>query len=92
MSIHRRAARRDSNEVAIVAALEAAGATVVRLSAEGAPDLLIGFRNVVFLAEVKTKTGRLTPAQLAFHQRWQGRPVAIVCSPDDALRLIGVTT
>lgn len=53
MSIHRRAAGRDSNEPDIVAALEAAGASVTRLSAEGVPDLLVGYRGASHLLEVK---------------------------------------
>lgn len=60
MSIHRRAARRDSNEDAIVDALIAAGASVTRLSAEGVPDLLVGIAGQTYLLEVKhlSSTGR----------------------------------
>lgn len=57
MSIHRRAARRDNNEVQIVAALTAAGASVTHLSAPGVPDLLVGYRGATLLLEVKTELG-----------------------------------
>lgn len=57
MSIHRRAARRDSNEVAIVAALTAAGASVTHLSAPGVPDLLVGIGGRTYLLEVKAPLG-----------------------------------
>ena len=57
MSIHRRAARRDQNEDAIVAALEAAGASVTRIGAEGVPDLLCGYAGATYLLEVKAPLG-----------------------------------
>lgn len=61
MSLHRRAARRDSNEAEIVAALLAAGASVTYLSGvDGLPDLLAGFQGRTYLLEVKhlTPTGK----------------------------------
>ena len=91
MSLHRRAARRDKNESEIVAALVKAGATVVPLSAAGCPDLLCGFRGSTFLLEVKAEKGRLTPDQLAWHKAWEGYPVKVVRSVDDALQAIGAT-
>lgn len=48
-----RAKRRDDNEPAIVAALEAVGCAVLRLNETGAPDLLVSFRGVLRLLEVK---------------------------------------
>ena len=54
MTIHRRAARRDSNEVEIVRALIAAGASVTHLSGvDGLPDLLVGYQGRTVLLEVK---------------------------------------
>lgn len=47
-----RAARRDANEPAIVAALEAVGAAVQQLDPP-LPDLLVSFRGVLLLIEVK---------------------------------------
>lgn len=57
MSIHRYNARRDDNEIAIVAALTAAGASVTHLSAPGVPDLLVGYRGASYLLEVKAPLG-----------------------------------
>lgn len=88
MSLHRRAARRDQNESQIVAALSAAGATVVQLSAAGCPDLLCGFRGLTYLLEVKAANGKLTPDQLEWHRNWQGYPVKVVRSVEDALAAI----
>lgn len=49
----RRAAKRDANEASIVTALEQVGAAVQRLSEPGCPDLLVSFRGVLHLLEVK---------------------------------------
>lgn len=49
----RHAARRDGNEDAIVTALQAAGATVAKLSGDGIPDLLVEYLGVLRLVEVK---------------------------------------
>lgn len=99
MSIHRRDARRDPGELAIVEALEDAGASVSRLSGEGVPDLLVGFRYETFLIEVKAPLGprggasknsqRLKPSQEGWRSVWLGGPVHTVRSPQEALEAIG---
>jgi Holliday junction resolvase len=105
MSIHRRAARRDKSEPAIVAALEAVGATVTRISAGGCPDLLVGFRGETFLLECKEPLGPkggksfylakgrgkgdMTQDQIDWHAQWRGRPPVVVRTVDEALRAIG---
>ena len=70
----RRAAKVDGNHRKIVAALRAAGALVVDLSAagKGVPDLLVGWRSTWVLFEVKDgdkapSAQALTPEQRAFH-------------------------
>ena len=100
MSIHRRDARRDKNECPIADALLAAGASVTRISAKGAPDLLVGYRGETTLIEVKrapgpkggTSRGKLTKDQIAWRDAWQGRPPVIVRTPEEALRAIGATS
>ena len=77
----RRASRRDENEAAIVAALEAAGCSVERISAKGIPDLLVGRHGQTWIIEVigpakaakYRTTGGLTPDQVAFRARWRGQ-------------------
>lgn len=94
----RRAAKRDENEAAIVEALEAVGATVERLSGASIPDLLVGYRGVTTLMEVKQPAGAkggtshrdLLPGQAAWHAAWRGSPVAVVRTPAEALAAIGV--
>lgn len=94
----RRAAKRDANEAAIVTALEAVGATVERLSAKDAPDLLVGYRGVNVLLEVKRPAGKrggtshrdLLPGQAAWHAGWRGAAPVVARTVADALAAIGV--
>ena len=88
----RQAARVDSNQTIIVAALRRAGCSVLILSGvgQGCPDLLVGHgglagRNV--LIEVKTPKGELTPDEERFIKSWLG-PVKIVTTPEQALEAV----
>jgi Holliday junction resolvase len=101
----RRAARRDSNEAEIVRALEAVGAAVQRLSEPGCPDLLVSFRGVLTLIEVKLPLtergaksqrreaeggiGDMTAAQVKWWREWRGKPPVIVRTVDEALYIVG---
>lgn len=88
MTINRYAARRDKTESTIVQALHDVGATVAPISGAGVGDLLVGFRGQNYLIECKTKRGKLTPAQVAFREAWQGQYA--VCRTDiQALEAIG---
>lgn len=80
--------RADLGEQQIVEALRAVGATVYRI---GEPvDLLVGYRNRAWLMEVKTKGGKLRPAQDLCMRTWRGGPVVVVFSVADALQAIGI--
>ena len=99
MTLH----RRDDNEREIVSTLRACGATVHRLDgAAGLPDLLVGFRGVTYLLEVKAEHGRsgkgarktrsgLRETQEAWHWTWNGRPVVVVTDSAEALVAIDCT-
>ena len=95
----RRAAKRDMNEAAIVTALERVGATVERLSGANIPDLLVGYRGVNVLMEVKQPAGKqggtshreLLPGQAEWHATWRGAAPVVVRSVADALAAIAVT-
>jgi len=80
-------AQRDKAEPAVVQALQLAGWTVEKVSAKGFPDLLCVRRGVVVLLEVKSKGGRMKPAQVKLHARLRaaGLVVAIVTTPAEAL-------
>jgi Holliday junction resolvase len=92
-----RAARIDANHEQVVSALRAAGASVQSLAGvgKGVPDLLVGYQGQTLLLEIKD--GRklpsarlLTKDQLRWHGSWKGGALAVVDSPDAALRMIGV--
>ena len=56
----------------------------------GWPDIQLVYQGRYFGLEVKTQTGRLSPAQLDLHKRLtsNGSSVAVVRSVDDALEII----
>lgn len=55
----------------------------------GCPDLLVGFRGINYLLEVKANDKKkLTDDQLIWHGEWNG-VVFVVHSVDQALRVIG---
>lgn len=91
----RRAAKVDRNQAEIVQALRKVGASVQSLAAvgEGVPDLLVGWRGMNLLIEVKDgnkpPSGRkLTPDQEAWHDAWAGRPVFVVTCVDQAIDIL----
>lgn len=93
----RRAAKIDTNQPQIVAALRAAGASVQPLHAvgKGVPDLLVAHRGTNYLIEVKDgakppSERKLTPAQVDWHGAWRGQ-VAVAETVEQALAVIGVT-
>jgi len=80
-------AKRDENEVEIVNALRAVGASVAHLSSKGIPDLLVCFKNKLYLMEVKKLKGKLTPEQIKFHDNWNG-DIHIVRTTQEAIEIL----
>jgi len=80
-------AKRDDNEVEIVNALRAIGASVAHLSSKGIPDLLVSFKNKLYLMEVKKPKGKLTIDQIKFHESWKG-DIHIVRSAQEAIEIL----
>ena len=77
--------RTDHNQAEIVKALEAIGCTVYKM---GRPvDLLVGYRSLNFVMDVKSRTGKNTPFQDKFFREWKGQ-VRIVRSPEEAIQLV----
>lgn len=90
-------ARKDANHDEIVRFLRDCGATVQTLHqvGNGTPDLLVGWRGVNLLVEVKDgakppSKRRLTPDEDQWHIAWDGQ-VAIVESTDDVWKLLNET-
>jgi hypothetical protein len=82
------AKRTDGNHADIRQAMRDAGADVEDMSGAGRgfPDTVVRTRDDrVLLVEIKTPTGKLTPAQVKFHQRF---PVHIVRTVEEAVELV----
>ena len=91
----RRDARIDANQPEIVAALRDIGATVepTHYVGRGFPDIVVGFRGITYLMEIKDGSKppsrrRLTVDERDWHDQWRGQ-VCVVNSADEALKAIG---
>ena len=89
-----RARRVDANQKEIVKALIAIGCTVADTSraGEGFPDLVVGYRKVNYMIEVKdgekvASRKQLTPAQVKFHADWKGQ-IVVVESVEQAINAV----
>jgi hypothetical protein len=95
----RTAARRDANHAAIVKALRKVGCTVLDLGGvgNGCPDLLVGFAGVLTMLEVKDSAKppsarQLTDDQKLFHAVWAETRLAVVTTPEEAIRAVRIGT
>jgi hypothetical protein len=87
----------DANQSEIVDGLRRVGAAVKSIASigKGFPDLLVGYRGVWYVAELKDgkkppSQRQLTPAEKAWHQSCAGKaPVHVWTSLEDALKTIG---
>lgn len=86
----RRASKVDANQTQVVSALRAAGASVQSLApiGKGCPDLLVAFRGVMSLLEVKHGKGKTNDLQTKWHAEWKAT-VHVVYGAEDALKAIG---
>ena len=87
MSILRWNPKRDKNELELVAQLERLGYISWPISGAGLPDRLLLKRGVWALAELKSKKGKLTPAQKDFFNiaRAARGPVYVLRDLDDII-------
>lgn len=92
-----RAQKRDMNEPSIVMALLDAGCSVDTLpGGNGRPDLLVGFRGVNYLIEVKDPSAppnkrKLNSLQKKWHAEWKAK-AHLVETVEQALMIVGVRT
>lgn len=95
-----RPGHKDEKHDQIAADLRSVGASVVDASGIGFgfPDMLVGYRGVNILLEVKkppTKRGkragkhRMEKSQIQFHEEWKGQK-AIVETSDQAFAVLGI--
>lgn len=89
-----RKAKTDANQQVIVGFLRKAGCSVAITSAahDGFPDIVIGYKGVTVLAEIKDSAKppskrRLTPKQVEFHNEFTGA-ITILESIEHAAALL----
>ena len=90
----RRAAKTDDNQAEIVAALRKIGATVQPLHAigQGCPDILVGWRGMNTILEIKDgkkppSARKLTEDQEKWHAAWRGQ-VTVVETVEQAIEAV----
>lgn len=100
MSLRRFNPRRDAAEPKIIVAMRRAGASVQQLSGKHLPDLLVGWRGLTLLMEVKTPkpplkrkprkapTNGQNDGQREWSALWHGGPVHVVTTPQEALAVL----
>lgn len=81
--------RRDSNEGEIVRHLRAVGVQIVKFNIPGFVDYLANYGGKSYFIEDKTRKGKLTRKQTEVFEAWQGQPIYIIRSVEEALALIG---
>lgn len=81
-------AQKDKNHGEIVALLKRRGFSVVDLSrvGSGCPDILVSDSRDMWLAEIKTDTGKFKDSQTKFYAQWGGKPIYVLRSLDDVLK------
>lgn len=87
MSMPRRAAKRDASEKEIVAVLRQCGFSVYLM--DRPVDALVGFRNRMWLVEIKSGYkgyGKaLNKNQQEFADEWRGTPIVVLHDAQEAL-------
>lgn len=84
------ASRRDENEPEVVERALKLGASVTRLdvkSEKGVPDLVVGWRGINLLVEVKRPGEKLDATQTDWHEAWRGQCCRVE-SGDEMERLL----
>ena len=83
--------RADENQGRIIKALREIGASVIVLSqvGGGCPDILVGYRGINYLMEIKGPRGKLSERQIAFHESWRGGEINVIRSVGQGIKTIG---
>jgi Holliday junction resolvase len=84
--------RVDNNQKEIVDALRQLGCSVLILSRVGfdCPDILVGYKGVNYLIELKRRGGQISTGQWEFKQKWKGQ-TGIAFSLDECKKIIRFT-
>lgn len=82
-------AKVDSNQREIVEALRAMGASVylTHQVGSGFPDIVVGYRGMTILLEIKSEKGKMKPDEVEFFQKWKGCAF-VVYSAEEAIMVV----
>ena len=78
-----------TDRASLIAAFEAAGATVVSLArvGGGCPDLLIGYQGQIALCETRPDAP-IFDVRLAWYGAWHGPAITVLYSTEDVARVL----
>ena len=81
--------RTDKNQAEIIAGLRELGASIQDLHTvgHGCPDILVAYRWQLYLMEIKSVDGRMTPAEIVWRDNWRGS-YYIVHTLEEAIEII----
>ena len=90
----RRDARTDGNQKAIVEYIRSIGGLVLHLHAlKNCCDILVGFRGVIYLFEIKNGAKKkLTPGEAEFFREWMGYNLHVVAGIEDVNKVLNIKT
>ena len=88
----RRDARTDGNQKAIVEYIRSIGGLVLHLHAlKNCCDILVGFRGVIYLFEIKNGAKKkLTQGEAEFFREWMGYNLHVVAGIEDVNKALGI--
>lgn len=86
--------RVDANQKGIIKRLRSFGASVqdIHEVGQGCPDIMVGFRGINFLFEVKTEGEDLNEREKEWNDEWKGTSYKIYNSDEAIIILIRETT
>jgi hypothetical protein len=82
----------DANQHDILKKCESVGISTqsIHICGHGCPDAILGFNSFSMVIEIKMPGEKLTPDEVAWHEKWKGQ-VAIIHSFEEALALFGMS-
>ena len=78
---------RDAVEDPLLDVARRMGASILPISETGGGDVILGWRGSNIMVEIKSKRGRLTPAQVEFHEDWRGQ-ISIIRTEAELVELL----
>ena len=83
--------RADTNQFEIIGYIQTIPGVSYKITSQtdNFVDLVVGWRGVNYLWEIKTLKGKLSKSQKQFHQSWSGT-ITVIRTIDDVNRALGI--